>query len=568
MNLYEYFTLGCLEGGPNEIHVGTGLALIYNRVCFNEDCPDFPMQTLRQRLDATNDFLIGVELVTTRGTMKETKAKRTRALASDLTHYDAVDWVSITDNAGGNPMLSPVALGKNILYGGKEVLIHLSCKDFNRHGLESEAWSLASEGFHNILALSGDYPADGYRGRAKPVFDIDSVALLTLLDEMNRGLDRPSRAQEGRSPLKPTEFYLGAVSTNFKRRENEVMPQLLKLEKKVAAGARFIIAQIGFDARKSHEMLVYLREKGHPDVHLIGNVFLMSLRVARFFRSQKIPGVVISNDFLESCQTHGGGPDRGQAFFRELAAKQIAIFRGLGYRGAYLGGVHSLQEIQAILELEASYSADDWRDFAKQIQYPLNDEFYLYERDPSTKLTKPGKKSRTYADSLKAPRRASRNVTLGYRFSKWVHDWLFTPGTMCFRLGKKLFGSARNPTQGPMALRVIEHVSKSTMYGCRDCGDCSLPDIAFLCPESQCAKNQRNGPCGGTRDGKCEVEEFECIWARAYDRLKYEGREHELLQNAPVIQDESLRGTSSWSNMFLGRDHHRYESSEEPDGGS
>jgi hypothetical protein len=87
------------------------------------------------------------------------------------------------------------------------------------------------------------------------------------------------------------------------------------------------------------------------------------------------------------------------------------------------------------------------------------------------------------------------------------------------------------------------------------CGDCSLPDIAFLCPESSCAKNQRNGPCGGTRDGKCEVDDFECIWARAYDRLKHEGREEQLLAHTPVIQDQRLRGTSSWANTWLGRDH-------------
>jgi methylenetetrahydrofolate reductase (NADPH) len=93
------------------------------------------------------------------------------------------------------------------------------------------------------------------------------------------------------------------------------------------------------------------------------------------------------------------------------------------------------------------------------------------------------------------------------------------------------------------------------MFGCKDCGDCSLPDIGYLCPESQCAKNQRNGPCGGTRDGKCEVYDFECIWSRAYDRMKYEGCEQNLLAHAPVIQDETLRGTSSWANALLGRDH-------------
>ena len=171
------------------------------------------MNTFRQKIESSRDFLIGVELVTTRGTMKEVKARQTRALASELTHCDAIDWVSITDNAGGNPMLSPVALGKNILYSGKDVLIHLSCKDFNRHGLESEAWSLASEGFQNILALSGDYPAEGYRGRAKSVFDIDSVGLLTLLDEMNSGLGRPTRAAgDDNGTCEPTEFFLGGVS--------------------------------------------------------------------------------------------------------------------------------------------------------------------------------------------------------------------------------------------------------------------------------------------------------------------------------------------------------------------
>jgi hypothetical protein len=109
--------------------------------------------------------------------------------------------------------------------------------------------------------------------------------------------------------------------------------------------------------------------------------------------------------------------------------------------------------------------------------------------------------------------------------------------------------------QGPRSLRVLEHASKAAMFGCKDCGDCSLPDIGYLCPESQCAKNQRNGPCGGTRDGKCEVYDFECIWARAYDRMKYEGCEQDLLAHAPVIQDETLRGTSSWANALLGRDH-------------
>jgi methylenetetrahydrofolate reductase (NADPH) len=99
-------------------------------------------------------------------------------------------------------------------------------------------------------------------------------------------------------------------------------------------------------------------------------------------------------------------------------------------------------------------------------------------------------------------------------------------------------------------------IGKSVFYHCKDCGDCSLPEIAFLCPESQCAKNQRNGPCGGTREGRCEVDGFgDCIWLRAYERKKYEGREQHLLDHAPVVQNQGLRGTSAWANFWLGRDH-------------
>jgi methylenetetrahydrofolate reductase (NADPH) len=487
--------------------------------------------------------------------MEDRQAVHTRSFATELVGCDKIDWVSITDNAGGNPQLSPMALGKPILYAGKEVLIHLSCKDFNRNGLESAAWELASEGFHNILALSGDYPAGGYHGQGKPVFDIDSVGLLTMLDEMNRGFSRPKLGRNGETKTaQATDFFTGAVATNFKRRESEVIPQLLKLEKKIQSGAKFIIAQIGFDARKSHELQCYMNRRGLRQVPLIGNVFLLIAGTARFFRKQAIPGVVISDTLFEECQSRSQSPDRGEAFFRELAAKQLAIFRGLGYAGGYLGGVHSIDEVEAILNLESSFAADDWKQFARDIQYPLPHEFYFFDKDPQTGLADPTRLEPAYEASLR-DRRPTHNLTLAYRFSKLVHDAVFTPGTWLNQLGKRVYSASSNPQQGPRSLRILEHASKSMMFRCKDCGDCSLPDIAFLCPESQCAKNQRNGPCGGTRDGKCEVHDFECIWSRAYDRLKYERREQDLLAHAPVIQDESLRGTSSWANALLARDH-------------
>jgi methylenetetrahydrofolate reductase (NADPH) len=510
--------------------------------------------TLREKLESSRDFVIGVELVSTRGTVAETRAAKSVSFANELALHDGIDWVSITDNAGGNPQLAPAALGELIRSAGREVVVHLSCKDFNRNGLESQAWHLASQGLHNLLALSGDYSGIGVHGGAKPVFDLDSIGLLTLIAEMNAGLDVTRPGAKKTTYLGSTEFYPGCVVTNFKRYENEVIPQLLKLEKKLQCGARWVINQIGYDARKMHELIIWLRTRGWGEVPLIGNVYVLNPNVARLFRSGKIPGVFISDQLAALCAQQAATPDHGRAFFLELAAQQLAIYRGLGYRGGYIGGVHTIAEVDQILARERSYGAEEWRKFARDLRYAHADEFYYYAEDPTTGLADPARLHPSYAASLVKPS-ANANVTYSYRFSKFVHGLMFQEGRGLWNLGQRLTGNARDPQQGPAWMRWAEHTGKVAMFGCKDCGDCSLPDIAFLCPESSCAKNQRNGPCGGTREGRCEVEDYECIWSRAYDRLKSEGRADHLLEHAPVLQDQNLRGTSSWANTWHHRDH-------------
>lgn len=506
------------------------------------------MDPLREKLADQRRFLVATELVSVRGPMMGVSAIKTRDFANDLVAFEAIDWISITDNAGGNPQLAPLVLGRPILYAGKEVVIHLTCKDMNRNGLESEAWMLNSEGFHNILAMTGDYPVSGSEGLARPVFDIDSIGLISLLARMNRGL--AANEGDGNSrQLEKTQFRIGAVTTNFKLREGEVIPQYMKLEKKVACGAEFIINQIGFDSRKMSELRCYLDAHGMRQTPLIGNVYLLSPRVADLFHEGRIPGVVVTAALRELCQKQSASPDKGKAFFLEFAAKQIAVYRGLGFRGVYLGGVHSLPAIEKILEVEKSFAPEDWKQFAREIRFSRPGEFYFYDEDPATGLADP-------QTETPRPQTPSQHVNVTYQISKLAHAKMFEPGTMFARWGAMACAHAGDPVQGPGLMRTAEHLSKLILYRCKDCGDCSLPDIAFLCPESQCAKNQRNGPCGGTREGRCEVDGYgDCIWLRAYERLKHDGREQHLLEHAPVIQNQGLRGTSAWANLWLGRDH-------------
>ena len=118
-----------------------------------------------------------------------------------------------------------------------------------------------------------------------------------------------------------------------------------------------------------------------------------------------------------------------------------------------------------------------------------------------------------------------------------------------------------------IVLELLEQAVKIPMFDCKDCGDCSLPDIAYQCPEGACAKNQRNGPCGGSLNGECEVPGKPCIWAVAYDRLRPYGEAMTMLESAPVIGDNALRGTSAWANTFLGRDHYGREDQARADEG-
>ena len=453
-------------------------------------------------------------------------------------------------------MLSADTLGTDLIARGQEVIIHLSCKDWNRNALQSRAWGLASSGFENVLALTGDAPIAGHEGQAASVFDIDSVALTDMLTHMNRGLEVPGRGKQPSTVMQRTNFFIGGVVNNFKLYEREVMPQYFKLAKKVDVGAQFIINQLGYDARKQDELIKYMRLKG-LDVPILGNVFVLNGTVARIFHSGRIPGCLVTDELLELAQQHAKSEDKGKSFFLEFAAKQVAIVRGLGYSGAYLGGHLSHPEIVRVLETADSFGENDWRDFAKEICFGRPDEFHFFEPDPDTGLSSTTI-SKAYQDSKtpEALRRARSRVPLGYKFSRMVHDKVFVPGSSGFKTGRRTYERIDKTSPGlkRTAFRV-EHALKVLQFECLDCGDCSLPDVAYLCPESQCAKNQRNGPCGGTHDGQCEVGEKQCIWALAYDRLKAYGEEEQMLDRPVIYKDGALKGTSAWGNTFLSRDH-------------
>jgi methylenetetrahydrofolate reductase (NADPH) len=356
--------------------------------------------------------------------------------------------------------------------------------------------------------------------------------------------------------MKATNFFLGAVVTNHKRHEREVMPQYMKLRRKIETGARFMINQAGYDARKDDELVRWLALSG-LQVPVIANVFVLSLGAARAFNAGRVPGVVVTDELVALAEHYAGSADRGRSLFLELAAKQVAIARGVGFRGAYLGGKLDLADCEEILSRAEAFGRDGWKEVASDVGFAYPDEFYYFERDETTGLSTSEVSRALLASRTKAARRRARLRTrINYRTSRLAHWAVFDPKAPLFGAARQFYSAVESaPPPVRKVLHTAEYLFKVPLYNCKDCGDCSLPEIAYLCPESQCAKNQRNGPCGGSHDGLCEVAECECIWARAYERLRPYVEETSMLDGPVVFNDYALRGTSAWANTLLGWDH-------------
>lgn len=285
-----------------------------------------------------------------------------------------------------------------------------------------------------------------------------------------------------------------------------------------------------------------MADRGLP-VRLVAGVYVLSAGSARAFHAGRVPGASVSGGLLAAAERWAASPDKGRAFFLELAAAQVAVARGLGLAGVCLSGLSDAEDVSRVLQLADDLGGDRWAELLPQASWSDPGQFWFHLPDPRTGLTG------SPAGSPPVPRRRS----VHYALSRLAHEAVFVPGSRRFAVAGRV---VRGTQRGGLArgLHLAEQVIKRSLYGCQDCGDCSLPDTAFLCPESQCAKNQRNGPCGGSRDGECEIPGKECIWARAYDRLAASGALESLLRHPVAVQDNALRHSSSWANAVTGMD--------------
>lgn len=490
-------------------------------------------------------FPVTWELVPGRGA-RETAQEKIIDLAGQAARGGNISALTLTDNPGGTPAMSADFMGAEILKLGIEPLVHFTCKDKNRNSIESELYALDRVGVRNLLIMSGDYPVSGFQGRPAPVFDLDPIHILQLISNMNRGMEYPGI--KGTIRHHPSDFFPGAVVSPFKATEAEQMAQYYKLKKKIEAGAQFIVTQLGYDARKFHEILLFMKQNGF-DIPLIGNIYVLPFGAAKMMNRNDLPGSVVTDKLLAELDGERNDPDKGEGARILRAARMYAIMKGMGFAGVHIGG-HNIkyEQVEEIIR-QGEALVPQWNDLIRYFDYSIPGGFYYYERNPETGLNREQITERKN-------RPLDAKVESIYGFSKVIHNLFLEPGKNFYGIMKNICRAVEG-TKTERIFHKLEQLTKVLLYDCKDCGDCALIDVAYLCPMSQCPKNQRNGACGGSFEGWCEVYpgKKKCIYVRAYARLKKRREEAQLEINCVPPCNWDLYQTSSWINYYLGKDH-------------
>jgi 5,10-methylenetetrahydrofolate reductase len=216
-----------------------------------------------------------------------------------------IDAINVTDQQSSVMRLGSLATCRLFKEKGLDPVLQMTCRDRNRIALQSDLLSAAVLGIENVLCLTGDYVTLGDHPQAKPVFDLDSVTLLQTVAVLQEGRDLSGKALTG-----VPSYFPGAVVSPA---ASPLGPQIAKMEKKVAAGAKFFQTQAVYDPAQFEAFVRQVEYLGVPI--LVGIILLKSAGMARFMNSN-VAGVTVPDGLIDEI---------GSVPRPERAAKAVEI---------------------------------------------------------------------------------------------------------------------------------------------------------------------------------------------------------------------------------------------------
>ena len=274
------------------------------------------------------DFVITSEIGPPKGVTTGPMLEEAEHLRNQVTA------INVTDQQSSVMRLGSLAVCLLLKERGIEPVFQVTCRDRNRIALQSDLLGAAALGIQNVLCLTGDHVSLGDHPDAKPVFDLDSVSLLHTAKQLMDGHDLSGTELVGNP-----DFCLGAVVTPA---AEPLEPQLIKMERKVRAGACFFQTQAVFD---TEQFARFMDQAKHFNVPiLVGIIPLKSAGMARFM-NRNVAGVNVPDRLIEEM---ANATDR-LAKSIEISARLIREMEDL-CQGVHLMPVGWEKHVPAILD--------------------------------------------------------------------------------------------------------------------------------------------------------------------------------------------------------------------------
>ena len=286
--------------------------------------------SLRELLE-TGRFVVTAEV----GPLKGTDTTEINEVAELL--RGRVDAANVTDQQSSVMRLGSLATCHLLIDKGLEPIFQMTCRDRNRLALQSDLLSASALGIENVLAITGDLPALGDHPQAKPVYDLDSVQLLWVINKLNEGYDMAGNELKG----KPN-FFSGAVVNPGADTEAALELQLIKMERKIEAGARFFQTQAIYDVDAFAKFMK--RVEGLKIPVLAGIIPLKSAGMARFM-NKNVAGVFVPDELINKMAE---AEDKTQTGI-EIAADLVKELKDLCH-GVHIMAIGWEKKVPAILD--------------------------------------------------------------------------------------------------------------------------------------------------------------------------------------------------------------------------
>lgn len=209
---------------------------------------------------------------------------------------DHVDGINVTDNQTAMVRMSSCTAGILIKQMGLDPIIQMVSRDRNRLAMQSEILGAYSFGINTMLCLSGDHAKFGDHPMAQGVFDIDSVQMIKMVQQMrDKGLFQGGAKIDG-----PPKMFIGAAANPF---ADPFELRVMRLAKKVKAGVDFIQTQCIFNLDKFEEWMKGVVDRGLDEqVHILAGITPMkSVGMARYMKN-KVPGMDIPDDVIKRLE--------------------------------------------------------------------------------------------------------------------------------------------------------------------------------------------------------------------------------------------------------------------------